>query len=150
LGGSSARAFNAAIGLRKRGCDVKVVAAFPHYPHGKVSSIYRRKALKLKEIRGIKLIRVWIPALPHNSVVNRIVLHFSFIMLSLFVMPFVGGIDLIWAANPKLFSFFLAYSLPRIHQQHYSCDKLSVVKLISKFVLFHRSGLLKSYVGNSF
>jgi len=72
---------------------VKVVAVFPHYPHGKVSSIYRRKALKLEETGGIKLIRVWVPALPHNSVVNRIVLHFSFIVSSLFAIPFVGGVD---------------------------------------------------------
>jgi len=108
IGGSSTRAFNAAVGLHKKGCNVKVVTAFPHYPHGKVSRIYRKKALQLEEMDGIKLIRVWIPALPHNSIVNRVLLHLSFITSSLFALPFVGKVDVIWAANPNLFSFLPA------------------------------------------
>jgi len=108
VGGSSTRAYNAAIGLHKKGCEVKVVTAFPHYPHGKIPLIYRKKALKLEEMDAIKLVRVWIPAMPHNSVVNRMVMHFSFIVTSLFAIPFVGKVDVIWAANPNLFSFFPA------------------------------------------
>jgi len=112
VGGSATRAYNAAIGLRKKGCEVKVVTAFPHYPHGNISPNYRKKALKLEEMDGIKLIRVWIPSLPHNSVVNRMVMHFSFMVTSLFAIPFVGKVDIIWAANPNLFSFLpaLVYS----------------------------------------
>jgi glycosyltransferase involved in cell wall biosynthesis len=108
IGGSSTRAFNAATGLHKKGCNVKVVTAFPHYPHGNVSRVYRRKAIQLEEMDGIKLIRVWIPALPHNSIVNRVVLHLSFITSSLFAIPFVGKVDVIWAASPNLFSFLPA------------------------------------------
>lgn len=112
IGGGSTRAFNAVTGLHQKGCDLKIVTAFPHYPHGRVSPIYKRKALKLEEIQGMKLIRVWIPALPHDSIVHRILLHFSFAVSSLFAAPFVGQVDLIWAVNPNLFSFFpaLVYS----------------------------------------
>lgn len=112
IGGSSTRAFNAAVGLHKKGCNVRIVTAFPHYPHGKVPRIYRKKALQFEEMNGIKLIRVWIPALPHNSIVNRVLLHLSFITSSLFALPFVGKVDVIWAANPNLFSFLpaLVYS----------------------------------------
>ena len=115
MGGASARAFNVAKGLREKGCDVTVVAAFPHYPHGKVPLVYGRKALMPEKIRGIKILRVWIPALPHDSIANRVLLHMSFIVSSLFALPFVGKADVIWAANPNLFCFFsaLAYGLAK-------------------------------------
>jgi colanic acid biosynthesis glycosyl transferase WcaI len=108
LCGSGTRAFNVALGLLKKGCDVKVVSGFPHYPLGKIPAAYRRKVLKREKFRGIDLVRVWVPPLPHNSVVNRIVLHFCFIISSLFALPLVGKVDVVWAANPNLFSFFPA------------------------------------------
>jgi glycosyltransferase involved in cell wall biosynthesis len=108
MGGASARAFNVAKGLCEKGCDIIVVAAFPHYPHGKVPLCYARKALAREDIRRIKVLRVWIPRLPHNSVVNRVLLHLSFIVSSLFALPSVGEPDVIWAANPNLFCFFSA------------------------------------------
>jgi len=108
MGGASARAFNAVRGLRKKGCRVTVVAAFPHYPDGKVPSLYRYKALVGENVENIPLLRVWIPAIPHNSVVKRVLLHLSFIASSLFALPFVGKIDVIWAANPNLFCFYSA------------------------------------------
>jgi len=45
MGGGSTRASNVVKGLLCRGCGVKVVAAFPHYPHGKVPMEYRGKAV---------------------------------------------------------------------------------------------------------
>ncbi len=112
-GGGSTRASNAVIGLRQRGCDVRVISAFPHYPHGRVPPRYRGKALESQNVHGIKLIRVWIPALPHDSVLHRVILHLSFAVSSLFAAPFIGQVDVIWAANPNLFSIFpaLIYSL---------------------------------------
>jgi len=95
-------------GLCQKGCDVTVVAAFPHYPHGNVPLRYRHKALILEKMGDFRLLRVWIPALPHSSVVNRVLLHLSFVVSSLFAFPFVGKVDVIWAANPNLFCFFSA------------------------------------------
>jgi len=112
-GGASARASNVVCGLLSRRCKVSVVAAFPHYPLGNVPSRYRRKALASEEFGEATVFRVWIPARPHNSVLNRLFLHLCFIISSLFAVPFVGDVDIIWAANPNLFSFFpaLIYSL---------------------------------------
>lgn len=112
IGGASARAFNVSKGLIKKGCTVKIITAFPHYPHGKVPLIYEGKAFMFEERKGIEIIRVWIPSLPHNTIVNRVILHFCFMISSLFALPFVGKVDVIWAANPNLFSFFpsLIYS----------------------------------------
>jgi len=108
MGGASTRASNVVKGLLSKGCEVKVVAAFPHYPHGKVPRKYRRKAIVCEKVGDVKVLRVWIPALPHSSIVNRVVLHFCFVISSLFALPFVGGFDVVWAANPNLFCFFSA------------------------------------------
>ena len=108
MGGSSTRVYNVAKGLSKKGCTVKVVTAFPHYPQGKIPSRYKGKALMLEEMDDIEIIRVWIPSLPHNSVVNRVILHICFIFSSLFALPFEGSVDVVFAANPNLFSFFPA------------------------------------------
>jgi len=108
MGGASARASNVVRGLLSKNCEVTVVAAFPHYPHGKVPREYRRKAVVSEKFRDARVLRVWIPALPHSSIVNRIILHTCFVVSSLFALPFVGGVDVVWAANPNLFSFFSA------------------------------------------
>jgi len=108
MGGASARASNVVKGLLSKGCDVTVVAAFPHYPHGKVPREYRGKAIVSEKAGDAKVLRVWIPALPHSSIVNRVILHMCFIVSCLFALSFVGDFDVVWAANPNLFSFFPA------------------------------------------
>ena len=105
-GGASTRASNMIKGLRKKGCNITVVTAFPHYPHGKVPTKYKGKPLMVEERDGVRVIRVWIPSLPHNTIVNRMLLHLCFMVSSLFALPLVGKVDVIWATNPNLFSFF--------------------------------------------
>lgn len=109
MGGGSTRASNVVKGLLSRGCDVTVIAAFPHYPRGKVPVQYKRKAIVPERFEGAKVFRVWIPALPHNSVLNRIFLHLCFVFSSLFALPFIGKADVVWGANPNLFSFFPSF-----------------------------------------
>ena len=53
FGGASTRAFNVAKGLVNLGNTVKVVTAFPHYPHGRVPSRYKRKAVMFEEMDDI-------------------------------------------------------------------------------------------------
>lgn len=115
MGGASTRASNVVKGLLKKKCKVTVVAAFPHYPTGEVPKQYRHKAITSEIIGGAKVFRVWIPALPHSSALNRIILHFCFCVSSLFALPFVGKVDVIWGANPNLFSFLpsLAYGIAK-------------------------------------
>jgi len=108
MGGASTRTYNVAKGLHKKGCNIKVVTGFPHYPHGKIPKIYQGKAFKMEERKIGEIVRVWLPALPHNKIINRIVLHFCFIFSSLFALPFIGEVDVIWAANPNLFSIYPA------------------------------------------
>lgn len=108
MGGASTRAFNVSKGLIKLGCTVKVVTAFPHYPHGRIPSSYKGKAFMFEKSDNIEIIRIWIPSLPHKGIVNRIFLHLCFMFFSLFMIPFERDIDIIFASNPNLFSFFSA------------------------------------------
>ena len=108
IGGASTRASNVVKGLLSNGCDVTVVAAFPHYPHGKVPMKYKGKPIVSDQAGDAGVLRVWIPSLPHSSVVNRVVIHVCFIVSSLFALPFVGDFDVVWAANPNLFCFYSA------------------------------------------
>jgi len=139
IGGGSTRAFNVAKGLREKGCVVRVVTAFPHYPLGRIPSRYKGKALVFEKIEDIEITRVWIPALPHNSLVNRIILHICFIFSSLFALPFEGEVDVVFAANPNLFSFFsaLIYSF---------ANRKPIVRNVDDLwpEVFYDAGLVKS------
>jgi glycosyltransferase involved in cell wall biosynthesis len=108
IGGASTRAYNSARALKMQGCDVTVVTAFPHYPHGNIPSEYKRRFIVEEEIGGIRIIRTWIPSLAHSSINNRIKLHLSFIFSSLLAMSRIRKIDIIFAMNPNLFSFYSA------------------------------------------
>lgn len=113
FGGASTRAFNAAKGLHLQGCDVTVVCAFPHYPHGKIPVEYKRKLVSREELDGIKLIRTRVPPIPHSSITNRILIHLSFVLSSLLAVCYIKRPDAIFAMNPNLFAFFpaLLYAL---------------------------------------
>ena len=104
--GSSTRASNVVNGLLSKNCDVTIVAAFPHYPRGEIPSRYRRKLIAPERFGSGKVFRVWVPSLAHTTAFNRILLHFCFVFSSLFALPFVGKVDVIWGASPNLFSFF--------------------------------------------
>jgi colanic acid biosynthesis glycosyl transferase WcaI len=109
MGGGSTRVTNVVKGLIQNSCDVTVVAAFPHYPQGKVPANYSCKAIVPEKFETAKVYRVWVPALAHSSPLRRVVLHLCFVFSSLFALPFVGKVDVVWGANPNLFSFFPSF-----------------------------------------
>jgi glycosyltransferase involved in cell wall biosynthesis len=106
MGGGATRAYNVAKGLLKAGCDVTVVSAFPHYPTGNVPRKYRWKPLGVEYEGGMKVIRTFVPALASKGFVKRILLFASFVVSSLFALPFLGGVDVVWAANPNIVAVF--------------------------------------------
>jgi len=113
LGGSATRAYNVAKGLTINGCNVTVVSAFPHYPHGNIPPEYRWKPFKVEWIGKIRVIRTFILPLKSEGLSRRILLFTCFIFTSLFAIPLVGKVDVIWAANPDVVAMVpaLAYGL---------------------------------------
>jgi len=108
MGGGATRAYNAAKGLTLNGCKVVVITAFPHYPHGNIPAEYRWKPLKVEYKEGLKIIRTIVPPLPSKGLVRQLILFLFFMLSSLFALPFVGKVDVIWAANPNILSVFPA------------------------------------------
>jgi glycosyltransferase involved in cell wall biosynthesis len=111
INGNSIRAYNVASSLTLEGCNVTVVTAFPHYPNGYTSS--KGRFLYKENVEGFRVIRTWVPNLAHWPVVKRILIHISFILSSTLAIPHIGKVDVIFAMNPSLFSFFpsLLYKL---------------------------------------
>jgi glycosyltransferase involved in cell wall biosynthesis len=103
IGGAATRANNVAKGLSRNGCNVTVVTAFPHYPSGKIPREYKYKPLKVEYVGRMRVIRTFILPLESKGLVKRLIIFWSFILSSLFALPFVGRIDVIWAANPDVF-----------------------------------------------
>jgi glycosyltransferase involved in cell wall biosynthesis len=90
------------------GCEVTVVTAFPHYPSGNVPERYRWKPFVLEDVEGFRVVRTFVPPLASRGLIRRLVLFLSFIASSLFALPFVEEVDVIWAANPNVLSVFPA------------------------------------------
>jgi len=109
MGGGATRAYNIAKGLLKAGCTVTVVSAFPHYPTGNIPEKYRGKPLDIEYEKNLKIIRTFVPALASEGFAKRVLLFFSFIVSSLFALPIVGGVDVVWAANPNIISFYPSF-----------------------------------------
>ena len=106
MSGGGTRAFNYAKCLSKN-YDVTVITAFPHL-HSKIPSSYRFHLIKKEKIDKIKVIRVRVPSLLHNSIKNRIFLHLSFLISSLLPI-FSQKPDFIFASEPNLFSIIPSF-----------------------------------------
>ena len=117
LGGSATRAYNIAKGLTLNGCDVTVVAAFSHYPHGKISKEYAWKPLKVEWMDKIRVIRTFILPLESKGLGRRIILFGVFIISSLFALPFVGNFDVVWSSNPDLVAIIPAIIYGKIKKR---------------------------------
>ena len=108
MGGGATRAYNVAKGLTLNGCDVTIISAFPHYPKGNIPDEYRWKPLKIEFKNGLKIIRTLVPPLPSKGLAYRAILFTSFLISSLFALPIIGKVDVIWAANPNILSIIPA------------------------------------------
>jgi glycosyltransferase involved in cell wall biosynthesis len=110
MSGSCTRAWNVVKELEKLGHELVVVAAFPRDPWANATK--SNKAFKCEQ-SGVKLFRVWVPPLYYAGFGDRLLLHISFVLSSLFPLFLVGKVDVVWAANPNFFSMFPAiiYSL---------------------------------------
>jgi glycosyltransferase involved in cell wall biosynthesis len=122
LGGAATRAYNVARGLVLNGCNVTVVTAFPHYPHGNIPREYKFKPFKEEKVGNIRVIRTAVLPLESKGMFRRIFLFFSFAFSSLMVLPKVRKIDVIWAANPDVFVLFPAIMFGLVKRRPVTCN----------------------------
>jgi colanic acid biosynthesis glycosyl transferase WcaI len=106
MGGGATRAYNVAKGLSLAGCDVTVVAAFPHYPLGNIPLKYKRKLLSVEDEKEFRVVRTFVPPLASKGFANRLLLFVSFAFSSLFALPLIGKVSVVWAGNPNIVAVF--------------------------------------------
>ena len=99
LGGAATRNSNISKGLSLNGCNLTIITAFPHYPHGVIPSEYKFSIVKIETINNIKIIRTFMPPTKSEGIVKRMVLMVSFAVSSVFALPFSGKADIIWGGS---------------------------------------------------
>lgn len=88
--------------LRRRGHDVHVVTAFPHYPDGDVYPGYRL-ALWRREVReGVPVLRTYIYPYHGTSSLRRMVNYISWMLSSMLAAVLTPKCDVIYAWHPPL------------------------------------------------
>jgi len=116
MGGSATRAYNLAKGLMANGVRVTVVAGVPHYPTGDVPKSYRWKALVKEPFANMKVIKTFVPPLASKGFARRVILFISFLVSSIFPLPFIGKVDGVFASYPQVLSFFPALVYGMVHR----------------------------------
>jgi len=139
IAGGGTRAYNYAKCLSKN-YDVTVITAFPHL-HSKIPSSYGFHLIKKEKIDKIKVIRVRVPSLLHNSIKNRIFLHFSFLISSLLPL-FSQKPDVIFASEPNLFSIIPAFFYSKLR----SGKVIRVVDDLWPEVIYERVSLKSKFL----
>jgi glycosyltransferase involved in cell wall biosynthesis len=99
IGGSATRAQNIAKGLALNGCKVTVIAAFPHYPEGKIPKEYKWKPFAVESHDGMRVIRTFVPPIKSVGFFRRLLLIGFFALSSLSIMPLVGKVDAVWSSS---------------------------------------------------
>lgn len=114
IGGSATRAYNLAKGLLLNGCEVTVIAAYPHYPHGDIPKEYRWKPFKVEWMGGVRVIRTFMIPVESAGLAKRMLLFGCFAISSLFPLPLLVKIDVVWASNPDIIDMIPAAIYSRV------------------------------------
>jgi colanic acid biosynthesis glycosyl transferase WcaI len=110
MGGAANRAWNIARAMQAGGHEVVVVAAYPYYPHGKVSRKYRGRLFAKESFEGFEVVRVWIPSLRTEGYFRRLLIYLGFTFSYSVGQLLLGNrrLDLVYYVSPyplSLFSF---------------------------------------------
>jgi colanic acid biosynthesis glycosyl transferase WcaI len=139
-GGSSTRTYNLARGLALNGCNVTVIAGFPHYPYGNIPKKYRCKPIAVEYVGKIKVIRTLMPPVKSKGFIRRLALLTHFSVSALFALPFVGKVDAVWAA-----SWVPGYIISRAKRATlaFNVDDLTLEDIVDLKVLPKESPIIK-------
>ncbi|MFX0184210.1 MAG: glycosyltransferase family 4 protein [Candidatus Hodarchaeota archaeon] len=108
VSGGSIRTFNAAKGLALVGHEVTVITPLPPPPFVSRPEYSGKRNMYWGSINGIRVIRTWSPFLQDLGLARRLILFICFMVTSLFPLPFIRHVDVVWAVNPPIFSIFPA------------------------------------------
>ena len=108
MGGASNRAWNIARAMQASGHEVIVIAAYPYYPHGRVSPAYAGRLFAREQLEGFEVIRVWIPSLRTQGYLNRLLIYVAFAFSYAIGQLLLANrrLDLVYYVSPYPLSVF--------------------------------------------
>ena len=125
--------------LRRNGYNITIITAFPHYPNGKIPIKYWNKLLFFETWKNVKIIRVPILPLAHESNLERFLLYSCFMATAVLSIPFIDTPDFIWAFSQRVFSSFTGLLFKIVFRgkcsEHYN-NSSDLEKFPSEFMSF--------------
>ena len=103
IGAGPNRVSDFAEGLSRKGHEVSVVCAFPHYPSGTVPKEYNGKFFTQEMINGVDVRRSWVYASPSKKTIPRLLNYFSFMLsahFAVFLTPKYYDVCIISSPSP--------------------------------------------------
>jgi glycosyltransferase involved in cell wall biosynthesis len=105
VGAPQTRLGELATGLARRGFEVTVHTAPPHYPDGVVRAPYRNRLLSVQRTPdGVRVLRSAVYATPNRGFTRRLLNHASHAASALATAPAAGACDVVVAEAPPLFT----------------------------------------------
>jgi len=105
VGAPQTRLGELATGLARRGFEVTVHTAPPHYPDGVVRAPYRNRLLSVQRTpEGVRVLRSAVYATPNRGFTRRLLNHASHAVSALVTSPAAGACDVVVAETPPLFT----------------------------------------------
>ena len=116
-GSASAKMFELADYLFKKGHKVTVLTGFPNYPIGIIYDGYKQKLFLKEQGNGFKIIRTWVFTSPkRNKFLPRFLNYTSFMITSVLAGILAGKHDLIYVYLPPIHLGVTAYIVSRIYR----------------------------------
>jgi glycosyltransferase involved in cell wall biosynthesis len=108
--------------LRRRGHDVTVVTAFPHYPSGRLYPGYRLALWRWEVLEGVRVLRTFIYPYHGRQSALRIVNYLSWMVSSIQAAWLVPACDVIYVWHPPLTVGVSAWVISRLKRAPYVYD----------------------------
>jgi glycosyltransferase involved in cell wall biosynthesis len=90
--------------LETRGVKVTVHTTFPHYPTGVIAPPYRNRPWMREYRDGIEIVRSAVYPAANRGFARRLLNHASFALSALLTSRLAGGLDVVIAETPPLFT----------------------------------------------
>lgn len=104
VGAPQNRLHELAVRLKAKGLEIEVLTAMPNYPKMEIFPNYKGKFFCTEEVEGIKVYRSWIYVSKAKSMINRILIYFSFVFSSIFCgLLKLKRYDVVLCESPPLF-----------------------------------------------
>jgi len=88
--------------LAQRGHQITVITGFPNHPYGEIFGGYRKRLWQVENIKGMRVIRVWLFTSPNRRTLSRIMTFLTFTITSSLAILLAGRQNIMFAVLQPL------------------------------------------------